>query len=183
MCGIVGFRSKKIFNELREHLPQAVETLSYRGPDDSGLFFDEKRGVGLGHARLAVIDLSNKAHQPMASDDGAVWMSYNGQVYNFKRLRGQLKKKGHSFRSNSDTEVVLKSYLEWGIDGFKKFTGMFSLAIWDGRKGELILARALYRCGDYEGLGEKILNEYINDYRGHYSRHAFAVLNKGKKTE
>jgi len=141
MCGIVGFRSKKAFTELRDHLPQAVATLSSRGPDDSGLFFDEKRGVGLGHTRLAVIDLSKKAHQPMASHNGRVWISYNGQVYNFKQLRGQLKKRGHSFTSNSDTEVVLKSYLEWGIHGFIKFEGMFALAIWDGRSGELILAR------------------------------------------
>ena len=81
MCGIVGFRSIREFDALRENLPQAVATLSYRGPDDSGLFFDEKRGVGLGHNRLAVIDLSKKAHQPMVSDDGAVWITYNGQVY------------------------------------------------------------------------------------------------------
>jgi len=141
MCGIVGFRSIRAFDTLRGYLPQAAATLSSRGPDDSGLFFDEKGGVGLGHTRLAVIDLSEKAHQPMASDDALVWISYNGQVYNFKELRGHLAKKGHSFRSNSDTEVVLKSYLEWGIDGFEKFFGMFALAIWDGRSGELILAR------------------------------------------
>jgi len=141
MCGIVGFRSARAFDVLRGYLQQAAATLSSRGPDDSGLFFDEKGGVGLGHTRLAVIDLSEKARQPMASDDGKVWISYNGQVYNFKQLREDLSNKGHSFRSNSDTEVVLKSYLEWGIDGFEKFFGMFALAIWDGRKGELILAR------------------------------------------
>jgi asparagine synthase (glutamine-hydrolysing) len=141
MCGIVGFKSMRAFAALRRDLPQAAATLSYRGPDDSGLFFDKKGGVGLGHARLAVIDLSEKAHQPMASEDGLVCISYNGQVYNFKHLRGRLVKEGHSFRSNSDTEVVLKSYLEWGIDAFTKFFGMFAFAIWDGRTGELILAR------------------------------------------
>jgi asparagine synthase (glutamine-hydrolysing) len=141
MCGIVGFRSARAFDTLRGHLPQAAATLSSRGPDDSGLFFDEKGGVGLGHTRLAVIDLSEKAHQPMASGDIRLWISYNGQVYNFKELRGHLEKKGHSFTSNSDTEVVLKAYLEWGIDCFKKFLGMFALAIWDGRSGELLLAR------------------------------------------
>ncbi|MBW2078630.1 MAG: asparagine synthase (glutamine-hydrolyzing), partial [Deltaproteobacteria bacterium] len=123
------------FDALRGDLPQAVSALSYRGPDDSGLFFDEKSGVGLGHTRLAVIDLSEKAHQPMASDDVPVWMSYNGQVYNFKQLREHLAGRGHSFSSNSDT------YLEWGVDCFAKFTGMFALAIWDGRSGEVILAR------------------------------------------
>jgi len=116
MCRIAGFRSTRAFGTLRGHLPQAVATLSSRGPDDSGLFFDEKGGVGLGHTRLAVIDLSEKAHQPMAGADGKVWISYNGQVYNFKQLREDLAKKGHSFTSNSDAEVVLKSYLEWGID-------------------------------------------------------------------
>jgi len=141
MCGIVGFRSARAVEILRRDLPLATATLSHRGPDDSGLFFDEKNGVGLGHARLAVIDLSEKAHQPMASDDMKVWISYNGQVYNFRELRRNLADKGHSFRSDSDTEVVLKSYLEWGIGGFKKFFGMFALAIWDGRTGELILAR------------------------------------------
>lgn len=155
MCGIVGFRSKKIFKKLRENLPQAVASLSSRGPDDSGLFFDEKRGVGLGHTRLAVIDLSKKAHQPMASDDGAVWISYNGQIYNFKQLRGQLEKRGYSFRSISDTEVVLKSYVEWGIDSFTKFTGMFALAIWDGRRSELIVAR--------DRIGIKPLYYYYRD--------------------
>jgi len=141
MCGIVGFRSARAYEVLRRDLPHAAAALSHRGPDDSGLFFDRKGGVGLGHTRLAVVDLSEKAHQPMGSDDGKVWISYNGQVYNFKELRGDLARRGHSFRSNSDTEVVLKSYLEWGIDGFNKFFGMFALAIWDGRSGELILAR------------------------------------------
>jgi len=141
MCGIIGFRSKKYFVKLKECLPLAVSTLSYRGPDDSGLFFDRKGEVGLGHARLAVIDLSSNAHQPMGSDDGTVWIVYSGEVYNFKRLRKKLEEKGHSFKSNSDTEVVLKSYLEWGKDCFSGFIGMFAFAIWDGRKRELILAR------------------------------------------
>jgi asparagine synthase (glutamine-hydrolysing) len=141
MCGIVGFRSNKNFKTLYESIPQAVSILAYRGPDDSGLFFDEKNKIGLGHRRLAVIDLSSKAHQPMRSDDETVWIVYSGEVYNFKRLRQKLEEKGHSFKSNSDTEVVLKSYLEWGKDCFSKFIGMFAFAIWDGRKGELVLAR------------------------------------------
>ncbi len=141
MCGIVGFRSKNDFHTLRESLHPAVSTLVYRGPDDSGLFFDEKNAIGLGHRRLAVIDLSSKAHQPMGSDDGTVWIVYSGEVYNFKVLRQKLEEKGHSFKSNSDTEVVLKSYLEWGKDCFSNFIGMFAFAIWDGRKGELVLAR------------------------------------------
>lgn len=141
MCGMVGFKSNKDFHTLRESLSLAVSTLVYRGPDDSGLFFEEKNAIGLGHRRLAVIDLSSKAHQPMGSDDGTVWIVYSGEVYNFKVLRQKLEEKGHSFKSNSDTEVVLKSYLEWGKDCFSNFIGMFAFAIWDGRKGELVLAR------------------------------------------
>jgi len=137
----IGFRSNKNFHTLCESLPSAVSTLEYRGPDDSGLFFDKKGEIGLGHRRLAVIDLSSNAHQPMRSDDGTVWIVYSGEVYNFKRLRQKLEGKGHSFKSNSDTEVVLKSYLEWGKDCFSDFIGMFAFAIWDGRKGELVLAR------------------------------------------
>ena len=141
MCGIVGFRSKKGFGKLREYLPSAVSTLAQRGPDDSGLFFDERNGIGLGHRRLAVIDLSDKAHQPMGSYDEAVWITYGGEVYNFRDLRRQLEQRGYRFKSNSDTEVALNSYLEWGLDCFSRFFGMFALAIWDSRKGELILAR------------------------------------------
>lgn len=155
MCGIVGFRSRKDFNTLRESLPQAVSTLAYRGPDDSGLFFDEKTEIGLGHTRLAVIDLSINAHQPMGSDDGTVWISYSGEVYNFKELRHQLEQVGYHFKSNSDTEVVLKSYIEWGVDCFSRFFGMFALAIWDDRKNELILAR--------DRLGIKPLYYYYSD--------------------
>jgi asparagine synthase (glutamine-hydrolysing) len=155
MCGIVGFKSARAFDVLQGYLPQAVAALSSRGPDGSSLFFDEKAGVGLGHTRLAVIDLSEKARQPMAGADGKVWISYNGQVYNFKELRGQLAKKRHSFTSNSDTEVVLKSYLEWGIECFQKLLGMFALAIWDGRSSELILAR--------DRIGIKPLYYYAKD--------------------
>lgn len=141
MCGIIGFRSEKDFVQLKECLPLAVSSLTYRGPDDSGLFFLEKRGIGLGHTRLAIIDLSSKAHQPMESEDGKVCITYSGEIYNFRQLRHILQQKHYHFKGNSDTEVILKSYLEWGIDSFSNFTGMFALAIWDGRTNELILAR------------------------------------------
>lgn len=141
MCGIVGFRSRKDFNTLRESLPLAVSALTYRGPDDSGLFFDEKAGVGLGHRRLSVIDLSTAGHQPMASEDGRVHITHNGEVYNFKEIRDVLEGCGHSFHSGTDTEVILKAYLEWGIDCVKRFVGMFAFALWDGRKKCLFLVR------------------------------------------
>jgi asparagine synthase (glutamine-hydrolysing) len=141
MCGIVGFKSTRQFQALQESLSEATSRLAHRGPDDSGLFFDESFGVGLGHRRLSVIDLSEAGHQPMSSDDGAVHIVYNGEVYNFKEIRETLKEKGHGFKSSTDTEVVLKSYIQWGIECLQRFVGMFSLVIWDSRKQELYLAR------------------------------------------
>ena len=154
MCGIVGFRSDRNFKSLREFLPKATSCLSHRGPDDSGLFFDESCGVGLGHRRLSVIDLSKAGQQPMASDDGSVLIVYNGEVYNFKEIRNELEAAGHVFNSETDTEVVLNGYLKWGIECLQQFIGMFSLAIWDSRKQELYLAR--------DRLGIKPLYYYFN---------------------
>ena len=141
MCGIAGFRSSNDFLALREYLPLAVSTLTYRGPDDSGLFFDEEAGVGLGHRRLSIIDLSTAGRQPMSSDDGMVQIAHNGEVYNFEEIRDVLKRCGHTFHSATDTEVILKAYQQWGIDCLNKFVGMFALALWDGRKQCLFLAR------------------------------------------
>ena len=154
MCGIVGFRSIRHFQELQEFLPEAVAKLTHRGPDDSGLFFDESCGVGLGHRRLSVIDLSKAGQQPMANDDGSVHIIYNGEVYNFREIRVSLEAQGHVFRSETDTEVILQAYIQWGIECLQRFVGMFSLAIWDSRKQELYLAR--------DRLGIKPLYYYFN---------------------
>ncbi len=141
MCGFVGFRSDKDFQSLRDALPLGTRELRHRGPDDAGLFLDEVAGVGLGHRRLSIIDLSREARQPMASADGEIHVVYNGELYNFKRLRADLEKLGHSFRTKSDTEVILEAYVQWGSGCFRKFLGMFSLAIWDRRREVLLLAR------------------------------------------
>ena len=141
MCGIVGFLNRGNFKLLQGTLHEAVSSLSHRGPDDSGLFFDERYGIGLGHRRLSIIDLSEAGRQPMSSDDGTVHIVYNGEVYNFREIRETLGKKGHGFKSSTDTEVILKSYLQWGIECLQRFIGMFSLAIWDGRDQSLYLAR------------------------------------------
>ena len=141
MCGIVGFRTNRDFGRLRESLPQATSKLIHRGPDDTGLFFDQEAGVGLGHRRLSVIDLSEAGRQPMVSDDGMVRIVYNGEVYNFRDIRKNLEGCGHVFRTETDTEVILKAYMEWGIDCLTRFVGMFALALWDKRAGRLFLAR------------------------------------------
>jgi len=155
MCGFVGFKSNRDFQFLKEFLPDAVVSLTHRGPDDSGLFFDERCGVGLGHRRLSVIDLSKAGQQPMSSDDGRVHIVYNGEVYNFKEIRQTLEARGHKFRSETDTEVILKAYLQWGIECLQEFIGMFSLAIWDSQKQHFYLAR--------DRLGIKPLFYYFRD--------------------
>jgi asparagine synthase (glutamine-hydrolysing) len=141
MCGLVGFKSIKEFRKLSEDLPAAVSCLHSRGPDDSGLFFDRDSGVGLGHRRLAVLDLSEAGRQPMASDDGKVLIVHNGEIYNFKEIRKTLEGYGHHFRSATDTEVVLKAYIQWGIDCLNHFVGMFAFALWDAHENRLFFAR------------------------------------------
>ena len=152
MCGIVGFKTNQDFGLYRENLGEAVSCLAHRGPDDAGLFFSEEDGVGLGHRRLSVVDLSTAGHQPMSTKDGKVQIVHNGEIYNFKEIRSILEGYGHSFHSNTDTEVVLKSYLQWGIDCLSRFIGMFAFVLWDGRNRSLFLARdrlgikPLYYC-------------------------------------
>jgi asparagine synthase (glutamine-hydrolysing) len=122
-----------------EVLAAMTRSIAHRGPDDSGTFV---RGpVGLGQVRLSIIDLSAAGHQPMHSDDGSVTLVYNGEVYNFPALRRELEGRGARFTGRSDTEVVLRGYLEWGTAVFERLNGMFALALWDGRSRELHLAR------------------------------------------
>ena len=141
MCGITGFITNNQFESFSRSLPVATASLAHRGPDDFGIYVDSSAGVGLGHRRLSILDLSPLGHQPMTSDDDMVRIVFNGEVYNFKVLRKELENAGHQFRSDSDTEVVLKAYLEWGTECLRRFIGMFALAIWDGRSRRLFLAR------------------------------------------
>jgi len=155
MCGIVGFITDRQFDSLKENLPEALSSLSHRGPDDYGIWDDGRDGVGLGHRRLSIIDLSPAGRQPMESEDVNVKIVFNGEVYNFKEIREDLKKLGHTFNSKTDTEVILKAYIQWGSECLKLFIGMFSIAIWDGRKKVLFLAR--------DRIGIKPLYYYISE--------------------
>lgn len=120
-------------------LERMTSLVAHRGPDDAG---HEILGhVGLGHRRLSIIDVSSAGHQPMASDDGSIWIAYNGECYNYRELAEGMRARGHRFRSGSDTEVILRLYEERGEACFKELDGMFALAIWDRRKQRLILAR------------------------------------------
>lgn len=138
MCGIVGFIDK---NESMHILNHMLKTQSYRGPDDSGVYFDEKSGVHFGHNRLSIQDLSSHGHQPFISGCENYVIVFNGEVYNFKNIRNELKNLGYKFISNSDTEVILYSYKEWGINCIDKFIGMFAFAVLDKLQEKLFLVR------------------------------------------
>ena len=140
MCGICGFINYKGKNS-QGALRQMTDILIHRGPDDSGTTLLDNGTVGLGHRRLSIIDLTERGRQPMTNEDGTIWLTYNGEIYNFKELRENLKTKGHRFISNTDTEVVVHAYEEWGIDCIKKFSGMFSFGLWDSRQKTLFLVR------------------------------------------
>jgi asparagine synthase (glutamine-hydrolysing) len=160
MCGVAGFlwmgRGATAFNPLAR-LKDMVTVLHHRGPDDEGIWWDGT--CGLAHARLSIIDLSPAGHQPMGSGDGRVWVSFNGEIYNFQELRRELEAKGIVFRSRSDTEVIAEGYQVWGLDVFSRLRGMFALAIWDKASKRLVLARD--RVGKkplvYADLGNSLL--------------------------
>ncbi len=142
MCGISGFIdfNKKI---TRQQLTSACNSLKHRGPDDSDNAFIEtaKAIIGLGHRRLSILDLSPLGHQPMYSDDKSVVIIINGEIYNFKEIRIELELKGHVFKSNSDTEVVLKAYQQFGTGCLSRFIGMFSIVIYDANLQKVFLIR------------------------------------------
>lgn len=139
MCGICGkidFTGKAVDGGLIRSMAAA---LAHRGPDDEGVYLD--RNAGLGHRRLSIIDLSPAGHQPMTNEDGTIWIVLNGEIYNFPELRDELLRKGHVFRSHSDTEAVIHLYEEEGVECVRRLRGMFAFAIWDARSESLFLAR------------------------------------------
>ena len=140
MCGINGIIHKNL-KPNKSDIYKMNHSINHRGPDDSGVF--EFENVILGHVRLAILDLSPKGKQPMSCDE-RYWITFNGEIYNFKSIQDELKKLGHKFFSKTDTEVILKAYIEWGESCFHKFNGMWSLAILDTKKREVILSRDRY---------------------------------------
>jgi asparagine synthase (glutamine-hydrolysing) len=139
MCRIVGIASSKPLHVSESLIVSLRDSMSHGGPDDAGIYID--RNVALANRRLSIIDLSQSGHQPMSSEDKKVWITYNGEIYNFKELRSELQKLGYNFNSNSDTEVIIKAYEEWGESSFLKLNGMFAFCIYDKRKEQLYLVR------------------------------------------
>jgi asparagine synthase (glutamine-hydrolysing) len=142
MCGIAGIfdtSGAPVEGALVERMNRSI---AHRGPDGDGVYLSD--GLGLGHRRLAIIDLSEAADQPMANEDGTVVIVFNGEIYNYLELRSQLAAKGHVFDSRSDTEVVVHGYEEWGADVVHHLNGMFAFALWDARERRLFVARDRY---------------------------------------
>jgi asparagine synthase (glutamine-hydrolysing) len=140
MCGICG---KVYFDPqrtvTRAELERMSQTLEHRGPDGEGIWTTGH--VGLAHRRLAIIDLRAVAGQPMCNEDASIWLTFNGEIYNFQELRADLVDRGHVFRTTSDTEVIVHAYEEYGRDCLQRFRGMFAFALWDSRTRTLFLAR------------------------------------------
>jgi asparagine synthase (glutamine-hydrolysing) len=142
MCGIAGILGlSDSFPVGDELVGRMSDTLVHRGPDDSGTWHEPAGRVAFGHRRLSIVDLSPAGRQPMCSEDGSVWITYNGEVYNHAALRAELEAKGHRYRSHADTESIVHLYEEEGPRCVERLEGMFALAIWDGRRRELFLAR------------------------------------------
>jgi len=155
MCGIAGILTSEPYDgaELSGWARRMSEPIQHRGPDDGGVWADERSGIALGFRRLAILDLSPNGHQPMASPSGRFVTVFNGEIYNFADLRRELEPHGHRFRGGSDTEVMLAAFEQWGIEAaLTRLVGMFAVAVWDTHRRELTLFR--------DRLGKKPLYVY-----------------------
>ena len=139
MCGIVGLMDPNgIENTVLEKMK---DSLVHRGPDDAGIWISSDRMIGLAHRRLSILDLTVKGRQPMSDCNGRLWITYNGEIYNFKEIRTELEAKDYNFQTDTDTEVILYAYKEWGVDCLSRFNGMFAFCIYDLKQQILFLAR------------------------------------------
>ena len=165
ICGFYGFEDKIV-------LKRMVKSIAHRGPDDTGVYTD--KDISLGHTRLSIIDLSKRGRQPMSNEDGTIWIVYNGETYNFMDLR-KILEKNHDFYSNTDTEVLIHAYEEYGIDFIKKLRGMFAFALYDSERGNVILAR--------DPIGQKPLYYYWDGEEFIFASEIKAILETGIKRE
>lgn len=140
MCGIVGIVSNEP-SVTTDVIVGMRDSLTHRGPDDAGVWISPDKRVGLGHRRLAIIDLSPAGRQPMTNEDQSVWIVFNGEIYNFQQLRRELTGLGHRFTSASDTEVIIHGYEEWGARCIDRLRGMFAFALWDEKQRTMLLVR------------------------------------------
>lgn len=168
MCGIAGIVSLKPGVRVDEAaLRRMSDQIVHRGPDDSGHYVDSHGRAGLAFRRLSIIDLSG-GHQPMSNEDETVWVAFNGEIYNFQELRGPLERAGHVFRTHSDTETIVHAYEEYGEEVFTKLAGMFAIALWDEKRGRLLLGR--------DRLGKKPLHYAVFEDRFHFGSELKSIV-------
>ena len=151
MCRIAGIVSDCAFKA--NDVKLMLESMKHGGPDDEGIF--EANGLCFGHKRLSILDLTNAGHQPMSSVSGDIWVTYNGEIYNFNSIKRELIECGVTFKSNTDTEVIIYAYKQWGVTAFAKFEGIFAFALYDKPKNKLLLVR--------DSFGVKPLYYFIKD--------------------
>lgn len=166
ICGIYGIEDKSLIKKM-------LLVLKHRGPDGQGVYTDTK--ISMGHARLSIIDLSERGRQPMSNENGEIWLSVNGEIYNFQELRASLEKEGHIFYSHSDSEVIIHAYEQYDLDFIKKLRGMFAFALYDTKKHRLILAR--------DPIGKKPLYYYYKNNILIYASEIKGILETGIKKE
>ncbi len=193
MCGFVGIFNSQAGPVSPREIFSMCDLVAHRGPDDSGYLFietatgktvaslerDRKRlekkpprsNLAFGHRRLSIIDLSDKAHQPMRSQDGSIWLVFNGALYNYIELREELKTAGYRFTSDSDTEVIIHAYRHWGKECLHRFNGMWAFALWDGKKKQLFMAR--------DRMGIKPLYYHFQDDRIIFASEIKSLLEAG----
>jgi len=167
MCGIAGTIN---WGDARV-VARMTDVQSHRGPDDRGVMFFPEERVGLGHRRLSIIDLSSAGHQPMSSEDEQLWITFNGEIYNFKELRSELEERGHRFRSATDTEVILHLFQEYGPNFVRRLNGMFAFAIFDRSARKILFAR--------DQIGVKPLYYYHDKGRLLFGSEIKAILISG----
>ncbi|HKV40206.1 MAG TPA: asparagine synthase (glutamine-hydrolyzing) [Blastocatellia bacterium] len=137
ICGVVGAADRHLLGGM-------LSRIAHRGPDDEGSYITSTSSgvvVGLGHRRLSIIDVSPAGHEPISDFTGRIWLTFNGEIYNFRQLRTELESLGHRFRTGTDAEVIIYGYMEWGYQCLRRFNGMFAFAIWDSRNESLFIAR------------------------------------------
>ncbi len=168
MCGILGFNweDEKLVNKLGN-------LLNHRGPDQEGYYTDE--GISLGHKRLSIIDLSEKGRQPMSNSDKTIWITYNGEIFNFQEIKKELEAKGYHFKSKTDTEVIIYGYQEYGTKILEKLNGQFAFCIYDKKKKKLFLAR--------DRIGINPLYYYLDDDKFIFGSELKIILKSGVKKE
>lgn len=166
MCGIAGIHNLDDSAVSSDLLKKMTDIQRHRGPDDEGHYINHN--IGLGHRRLSIIDLSPAGHQPMCNEDSTIWITYNGEVYNYLELTLELKAKGYVFKSSTDTEVIIHAYEEYGEDCLQKFNGMFAFAIWDENKKTLFCAR--------DRFGIKPFYYFFDGKRFHFASEIKAII-------